>query len=243
MRHNNTQIFFKGIHDGLPIGLGYLAVSFTLGIAAKQAGFTPIQAMILSLTNNASASEFSALNLISSGAGYAELALSTLILNLRYLLMSCALSQKLSSETPSIHRFLMAYDVTDEIFGVSIASEGKLNPFYTYGLIIAAMPCWASGTYLGAITGSILPNNIISALNVALYGMFIAVIVPPAKNNKVIAMLILISMASSSLFAYLPQLKEISSGVSIIVLTIVISFAAALLFPVEEKKEVISCEI
>ena len=243
MHENNTQIFFRGIRDGMPIALGYLAVSFTLGIAAKQAGFKPIQAMIMSLTSNASASEFSAMNLISSGAGYAEIAFTTLILNLRYILMSCAMSQKLDPETPIFHRFLIAYDITDEIFGVSIGVVGKLSPFYTYGLIMAAMPCWALGTYLGAIIGNILPNNIISAMNVALYGMFIAVIIPPAKSNKVIAMLIIISMTASSLFAYLPKLKGISSSISIIILTVVISFAAALIFPVEEKKEVISCEI
>ncbi len=240
---NSSQLFFKGTHDGIPIALGYLAVSFTLGIAAKKAGFTPIQAMIMSLTSNASASEFSAMGLIRSGAGYIEIALTTLILNLRYILMSCALSQKLDSKTVLSHRFLIAYDVTDEIFGVSIASGGKLNPFYTYGLIAIAMPCWALGTYLGTITGSILPDSIMSAMNVALYGMFIAVIIPPAKKNKVIALLIVISMTAGSLFTYLPGLKQISSGAAIIILTVVISFAAAVIFPIEEKKEVAGCEI
>ncbi|MEA4971738.1 hypothetical protein SDC9_112160 [bioreactor metagenome] len=241
--HDNKQLFLKGTYDGLPVALGYLAVSFTLGIAAKKAGLTPIQAMIMSLANNASASEFSAMGLISSGAGYLEIAFTTLILNLRYILMSCALSQKLDPKTVLSQRFLMAYDVTDEIFGISVAVDGKLNPFYTYGLIAVALPCWSIGTYLGTVTGSILPNSIISAMNVALYGMFIAVIIPPAKKNKVIALLIVISMAAGSLFAYLPGLKEISSGAALIILTVVISFAAAVIFPVEEKKEVARCEV
>lgn len=240
---DNKQLFFKGTHDGIPVALGYLAVSFTLGIAAKKAGFTPMQATIMSLTNNASASEFSAMGLISSGAGYLEIAFTTLILNLRYILMSCALSQKLDSKTVLSQRFLMAYDVTDEIFGISVAVDGKLNPFYTYGLITVALPCWAIGTYLGTVTGSILPNSIMSAMNVALYGMFIAVIIPPAKKNKVIALLIVISMGAGSLFAYLPGLKELSSGATLIILTVVISFAAAVIFPVEEKKEVARCEV
>lgn len=240
---NSSHFFFKGTHDGIPIALGYIAVSFTLGIAAKKAGFTPIQAMVMSLTSNASASEFSAMGLISSGASYIEIALTTLILNLRYILMSCALSQKLEPKTELSHRFLIAYDVTDEIFGVSIASGGKLNPFYTYGLIAVALPCWALGTYLGTITGSILPDSIMSAMNVALYGMFIAVIIPPAKYNKIIALLIVISMTAGSLFTYLPGLKEISSGVAIIILTIIISLAAAIIFPIENKKEVAGCGI
>lgn len=240
---DNKQFFFKGTHDGIPVALGYLAVSFTLGIAAKKAGFTPVQAMIMSLTSNASASEFSAMRLIGVGAGYLEIALTTLILNLRYILMSCALSQKLNYNTALSHRFLMSYDITDEIFGLSSAVGGTLNPFYTYGLIAVAMPCWAIGTYIGTITGSILPNSVMSAMNVALYGMFIAVIIPSAKKDKVIALLVAISMAAGSIFAYMPGLKEISSGAAIIILTIVISFAAAVIFPVDKKKEVAGCEI
>jgi len=238
----NNQLFLKGTYDGIPIALGYIAVSFTLGIAAKKAGFTPVQATIMSLTSNASASEFSAISLIKSDAGYIEVALTTLILNLRYILMSCALSQKLDSNTALQHRFIIAYDVTDEIFGVSVAADGKLNPLYTYGLITVALPCWALGTYLGTIVGSILPNSIMSAMNVALYCMFIAVFIPSAKKNKIIALLVVISMAAGSLFSYLPGLNHVSSGIVIIILTVVISLTAAVIFPIEEKKEVASCE-
>ena len=176
-----------------------------------------------------------------------EIALTTLILNMRYILMSCALSQKIDKNTPIVHRFLMAYDVTDEIFGLSIMSEGRLDPKYTYGLIAISAPSWAIGTYLGAVMGSVMPAGVLSAMNLALYGMFIAVIVPPAKKDKTIAVVIAVSMLSSLMFSVLPGLREISSGIVVIILTVVISLAAAILFPVcgdkKEKKEVVGCEI
>ena len=134
MRNENRTWFSRGLRDGLPIALGYLAVSFTLGIAAKNAGLSPFQAMLASLTNNASAGEFAGFTLISAGAGYLEVALMVFIANARYLLMSCALSQKLPQKTPLRHRLLIATDIADEIFGVSMAVPGKLNPFYTYGI-------------------------------------------------------------------------------------------------------------
>ena len=233
--------------DGLPVALGYLAVSFTLGIAAVKSGLTPFQAFATSALNNTSAGEFAAFSLIGAGVSYMEIALTTLILNMRYILMSCALSQKIDKNTPIVHRFLMAYDVTDEIFGLSIMSEGRLDPKYTYGLIAISAPSWAIGTYLGAVMGSVMPAGVLSAMNLALYGMFIAVIVPPAKKDKTIAVVIAVSMLSSLMFSILPGLREISSGIVVIILTVVISLAAAILFPVcgdkKEKKEVVGCEI
>lgn len=243
-----NNIFLKGMKDGLPVALGYLAVSFTLGIAAVKSGLTPFQAFATSALNNTSAGEFAAFSLIGAGVSYMEIALTTLILNMRYILMSCALSQKIDKNTPIVHRFLMAYDVTDEIFGLSIMSEGRLDPKYTYGLITISAPSWAIGTYLGAVMGSVMPAGVLSAMNLALYGMFIAVIVPPAKKDKTIAVVIAVSMLSSLMFSILPGLREISSGIVVIILTVVISLAAAiLLFPVcgdkKEKKEVVGCEI
>ena len=238
-----NNIFLKGMKDGLRVALGYLAVSFTLGIAAVKSGLTPIQAFATSALNNTSAGEFAAFSLIGAGVSYMEIALTTLILNMRYILMSCALSQKIDKHTPIVHRFLMAYDVTDEIFGLSIMSEGRLDPKYTYGLIAISAPSWAIGTYLGAV----MPAGVLSAMNLALYGMFIAVIVPPAKKDKTIAVVIAVSMLSSLMFSVLPGLREISSGIVVIILTVVISLAAAILFPVcgdkKEKKEVVGCEI
>lgn len=242
-----NNIFLKGMKDGLPVALGYLAVSFTLGIAAVKSGLTPFQTFATSALNNTSAGEFAAFSLIGAGVSYMEIALTTLILNMRYILMSCALSQKIDKNTPIVHRFLMAYDVTDEIFGLSIMSEGRLDPKYTYGLIAISAPSWAIGTYLGAVMGSVMPAGVLSAMNLALYGMFIAVIVPPAKKDKTIAVVIAVSMLSSLMFSILPGLREISSGIVVIILTVVISLAAAILFPVcgdkKEKKEVVGCEI
>ena len=242
-----NNIFLKGMKDGLPVALGYLAVSFTLGIAAVKSGLTPFQAFATSALNNTSAGEFAAFSLIGAGVSYMEIALTTVILNMRYILMSCALSQKIDKNTPIVHRFLMAYDVTDEIFGLSIMSEGRLDPKYTYGLIAISAPSWAIGTYLGAVMGSVMPAGVLSAMNLALYGMFIAVIVPPAKKDKTIAVVIAVSMLSSLMFSILPGLREISSGIVVIILTVVISLAAAILFPVcgdkKEKKEVVGCEI
>jgi Predicted branched-chain amino acid permease (azaleucine resistance) len=228
--------YINGLRDGFPIFLGYLAVSFALGIAAKNSGLTAFQATLMSITNYTSAGEFAALGLITSGAAYLEMATTQLIINLRYCLMSCALSQKLDPEVPFYQRLLVAYFVTDEIFGVSIGFNGKLNPFYSFGVISMAAPGWAFGTFLGVVSGSVLPFRIVSALSVALYGMFIAIIVPPTRKNKVLAGLIVISMMASLLFTYLPFVREISSGFRIIILTIVIAGTAAVLFPIKDEK-------
>ncbi len=240
--NNKDNIFFKGMKDGFPVALGYLAVSFTLGTAAIKCGITPLQALLASFLNNTSAGEFAAFTLIGAGVSYLEVAVTTLILNMRYLLMSCALSQKLAPDTPIFHRFIMSYDVTDELFGLSVMQKGRLNPAYTYGIMALSIPAWSLGTYLGAVMGSIMPSGVLSAMNVALYGMFIAVIVPPAKKDKIIALVIAVSMVSSLMFSILPGLKSLSSGITVIILTVVISLAAAILFPVEPKKEVVSCE-
>ncbi len=237
MNSNNLQNFREGLRDGIPIALGYLAVSFTLGIAARNFGIHAVPATIMSLTNFTSAGEFAALGIISMGAPYLELVLSQVIINLRYLLMSCALSQKFSSDTSLFHRFWTGFFITDEIFGISSSRPGRLNPFYTYGAASIAIPGWALGTCLGVILGTALPARITRALSVALYGMFLAIIIPPAKENKVIAGLVIIAMLCSSLFSYLPFLSGISSGMKVIILTVLLSGAAAVLFPVKETKE------
>ena len=226
----------KGLKDGIPIGLGYFAVAFTLGIAARNAGFTPLQAMIVSFTNHASAGEYVGFKLIQEQANYIEFALMILVTNARYLLMSCALSQKISPSTPLIHRMLIGYGVTDEIFGISVSRPGWLNPRYVYGAFLVTMPGWELGTYFGTYLGNVLSDNIVSALSVGLYGMFLAIIIPPARENKVIAGLIVISMALSFLFHVLPLLSKISSGTSVLILTVIISLAAAFLFPIKEEE-------
>ena len=233
---NNKSCLAKGLRDGVPICLGYFAVAFSLGIAARSAGFTAFQSMLMSLFNNASAGEFAAFTLIGAGAGYFEVALMTLVTNARYLLMSCALSQKLDPATPLLPRMLIGFYVTDEIFGVSIAYPGRLNPFYAYGVILIALPGWALGTYFGVLMGNILPARLVIALSVALYGMFIAVFMPPARKDKVIAALVAASMGLSWVFASVDFFSFMSEGARVIFLTVVLSAAAALLFPVHDEE-------
>lgn len=233
----NQRNYCEGMRDAVPIALGYLAVSFTLGIAAKNVGIGALQATLMSFTNSTSAGEFAALTAIAGGATYLELALMQFVINLRYMLMSCSLSQKIDPEFSVIHRFLMGFGVTDEIFGISIARGGKLNPFYTYGAMSLAIPAWSLGTFLGVVLGNVLPGGVVSALSVALYGMFLAIIIPPARDNKIIAGLVVVSMAASFLFAKLPVVRDISSGMRVIILTVMIAGAAAFLFPIKEEEQ------
>lgn len=227
-------MYKKGLRDGIPIALGYFAVSFTLGIAAKKAGITAFQATLMSLTNSTSAGEFAAISAICAGSTYLEMAVMQAVINLRYLLMSCALSQKIDTKVGMLHRLIMGGGITDEIFGISVSVPDKLNPFYMYGAMSIAIPAWASGTCLGVVLGSVLPANIINALSIALYGMFLAVIIPPARDNKIIALIVVVSMAASYMVSIAPVLKETSSGMRVILLTVVISMTAAFLFPIEE---------
>lgn len=229
--------FKEGMRDGIPIGLGYLAVSFSLGVAAKSAGLTAFQGFIASLLNNASAGEYAGFTVIAANASYLEMMLMTLIANARYLLMSCSLSQKFDPDTPLRHRLLVGYDVTDEIFGITISRPGILNPYYTYGAIVIAAPCWAGGTALGVIAGNLLPLRVVSALSVALFGMFLAVIIPPARKNRVVAAFVLISFLASFAATSLPYISQLSGGTRTIILTAGISSVAAALFPIGEKEE------
>ena len=235
MAGNRFDQWKKGLKDGIPICLGYLAVSFTFGITAVQAGLSALQATIMSTTNYTSAGQFAAVGLIIAGAPYLELALAQLVINLRYCLMSAALSQKIQPSVPLRHRLLMAFGITDEIFGVSVLREGILSPYYVYGLMSAAMPGWTAGTLLGGIMRGLLPPRLQSALGIAIYGMFIAVIIPPVRKNKTLLALVLVSMAASALMQVTPILQNISGGFRIILLTLVLSAIAAVCFPVKEE--------
>ena len=233
----SRQVLVNGIRDGIPIGLGYFAVSFSLGIAARKAGLSPFQGFLASLFNNASAGEYAAFSLIAAGATYVEVAIITLIANARYLLMSCALAQRFAPGTPFFHRLIIGYDVTDELFGTTFARPGYLNPFYTYGAIALAAPAWAMGTALGIVAGNLLPLRAVSALSVALYGMFLAIIIPPARKNRVVAVLVALSFALSFVCNYLPGIASLSDGTRTILLTVLISCGAAVLFPVPTQAE------
>lgn len=228
--------YIQGVRDGVPIGLGYFAVSFSLGIMAKNIGLAPIQAAVMSLLNNASAGEYMGLTMIAAGATYWEMALAMLITNARYLLMSCAMSQRMDPATPFRHRLFMAFDITDELFGITIARPGYLSPWYMYGGMTPAIPGWMVGTFLGTLAGSLLPLRVVSAFSVALYGMFIAIFIPPARKDKVIAVLVALAFAGSWAFAHLPGVSALSDGTRTIILTVVLSAGAAVLFPRKEEE-------
>lgn len=233
-RSLNIEEFKKGIKDGMPIGAGYLAVSFTLGIAARNAGLTTFQGFLAALLTNASAGGYAGFLLISSGGTYWEMALVTMIANARYFLMSFALSQKLKPETPLHHRLLIGYDVTDELFGISVAREGWLNPYYFYGAMLVVLPAWSLGTAMGVAAGNILSARLVSDLSVALYGMFLAVIIPPSRENKVVAILVGVSFIASYIASKLSIFSNVSTGTVIIILTVAISALAAIIVPISE---------
>ncbi len=214
--------------------MGYFAVAIALGISARSAGITSLQAALTSLLINASAGEYVGFALIAAGASYVEVALMEAVANARYLLMSASLSQKLDGRTRLWERLLLGFTVTDEIFGASISVEGKLSPYFTYGAFIVATTGWTGGTFVGAMLGDVLPVRLLSALAVGLYGMFISVFVPEAKKNKVVMALVGISFALSLALEYIPYVRDISEGIRIIVLTVIISLAAAIIFPVKE---------
>ena len=232
----NLLAYKNGLRDGIPIGLGYLAVSFSLGIVAQNVGLTPFEGFLASLVTIASAGEYAAFTLIGEAGSYLSMALVIFVANCRYLLMSCALSQKLRPEEKLPHRIGVGAFVTDEIFSAGISRLGYLNPFYTYGLASVSVLPWAVGTALGIIAGNLLPEKIVLALGVALYGMFIKATVPAAKESKVLAAVILVSFLSSFACRFLPFMATMSEGVRIAVLTIILAAAAALLFPVKEDE-------
>lgn len=234
---SHTPALARGMRDGIPVGLGYLAVAFSLGIAARNAGLNAFQGFLVSLLNNASAGEYAGFTTIAADATYLEIAIVTLIANARYLLMSCSLSQKFAPGTPMLHRLLVGYDVTDELFGLAISYDGWLDPYYMYGAILVAAPSWAVGTALGVVVGNLLPARVVSALSVALYGMFLAIIIPPARKDKIVAALVAISFALSFACTYLPGISALSDGTRTIILTVAISCAGALLFPVKTQSE------
>lgn len=230
----SNYTFVRGMRDGIPICLGYFAVSFALGIAGRGVGMNAVQAFVMSLTMVASAGQFAAITLIGAGAGIIEMITTTIVVNLRYLLMSCSLTQKLSPETKLLHRLALSYCMTDEIFGLSISVDGFLRPVYTYGITVISVSGWCLGTVLGVVAGNILPPLVTNALGVAMYGMFLAIIIPPAKENHFLGALVAVSMAASGLFSILPYLKAISSGFRVIILTILIAGIAAVIHPIEE---------
>lgn len=234
MKKEDFDIWRSGARAGIPVMLGYLAVSFAFGVAAQKI-LTPVQATVMAATNYSSTGQLSALLLIQSNAPYFELAIAQIVINLRYALMSCSLSQKLERATPLYQRALLASGITDEIFALSASVPGKLNPKYSYGVMSTAMPGWVLGTLLGAVSGSILPPRLLNALGISLYGMFIAIVVPKCKGDRVLTLIVVFSMAMNFFAAKMPYLSQLSSGSRIVVLTVAIAGAAAFLFPIKPQ--------
>lgn len=228
--------FRKGMYHGIPIGLGYLSVSFGFGIMAVKAGLTTLAAAVISASNLTSAGQAAGVGIIAAGGTLLEMALVQLTINLRYSLMGLSLSQKLDRKSFTlIHRMLVSFGITDEIFAVSAGRKEKLTPWYMYGLITVAFAGWVTGTVLGASAGQLLPQDISAALSVMLYGMFIAIIVPPSRKDKSVLSVVLASAAISLLLRYV--FTFVSGGFAVIISAVVASAAAALLFPVKEDEE------
>lgn len=223
----------EGLRDGTPIALGYFAVAFSLGIIAKGAGLTAAMGFVSSFFTRASAGEYGVYALIAVNAIYVEIIAMCLVTNLRYMLMSAALSQKIAPGTSWLHRILMACCITDEIFGISIAHRGYTPPAYTYSAALISTLFWASGCAAGIVAGGMLPASIVSALSVALYGMFLAIIMPPSRRDSNVLLAVVVSFVLSGLCAVAPVVCEWSGGTRTIVLTILISAIVAWLKPVD----------
>lgn len=229
-----SKSFLQGVKHGIPIALGYLSVSFTFGMKAVGDGLTWAQAVLISMTNVTSAGQFAGLPLMVAQASLIEAALTQLVINLRYALMSLSLSQKLDHTMTTLHRMVFSFCNTDEIFAVASSQPGKVGKWYLYGLMSTPWLGWALGTLLGAVAGQLLPVFFRQALGIAIYGMFLAIILPPARRERPVRVVVLLAVVMSLCFRYLPVLNRLSSGFVIIICAVVASAVGALLFPVKE---------
>ena len=231
-----NSLFRQGIRHGIPIALGYLSVSFAFGMKATAEGLTVLQAVLISMTNLTSAGQIAALPLMTGGASLAEMALTQLTINLRYALMSLSLGRKLDDTMQTPQRMIFAFANTDEIFAVASSQPGKVGKHYLYGLMLTPWIGWSLGTLLGAAAGTLLPEFVRSALGIAIYGMFLAIILPPARKEKPVRVVVAIAVAMSLCFRYIPGLNTVSSGFVIILCAVTAAALGAILYPVEEDR-------
>ena len=234
-----VSYFLRGLRDGSPIGAGYFAVSFAFGIQAHTVGLSAWQTFVLSGSNLTSAGQFAGLTLINVGSTLLAAALTQLVINLRYALMACALSQRLPANISLWQRAIIACGVTDEIFGVSIGFPHQLRPIYSFGLLCAAWPGWAFGSLTGALAGDILPALATNALTMALFAMFVAIVVPAAKADRKLCIVSVIAALTSTALAYLPKVlgwSELSSGMRVVWVTLLVAGAAAFICPEPEAE-------
>lgn len=236
MRDSKRPVI-RGIKAGLPIGLGYFPVSFTFGFLTVAGGLPVWVGVLISLTNLTSAGQFAGLNLILAGAGYVEVALTTFVINLRYLLMSLSLSQKIEQKTPVWKRMIMAFGITDETFVVASMEKPPVKAGYMFGLILLPIIGWDLGTLCGGCISGFLPEALQKAMGIAIYAMFIALIVPAARGSRKIFVIILVSVVLTCIMRYVPVLSGISSGFRIIIATVLASALGAWLYPKEEEED------
>lgn len=236
-KNDNTLSFVQGIKDGIPIGLGYLSVSFSFGIMAVSNGISVISSLLISMTNLTSAGQVAGIGIIAAGGTILEMILAQLIINMRYALMSISLSQKLDGSFTTPHRLLTSFGITDEIFAVASGKPGEINRRYMYGLILVPFVCWSMGTLLGGVAGEVLPERLKAALGIAIYGMFIAIFIPPARKSVGVLAVVAASAVLSCCFKYIPVLSSVSGGFVIIICALAASTMGAVLFPVKEDKE------
>ncbi len=235
MTHTPCQNSFRtGLHDGIPIALGYLSVSFTFGIMASAGGIPPLVAMLISMTNLTSAGQFAGLTLLLGGGTLTEMALTQLIINLRYALMSISLSQKMHKSVTLPDRFWIAFGNTDEIFAVSCGKKEELGKKYMAGLILLPFLGWSGGTLVGAVAGNLLPASLTSALGIAIYGMFLAIIVPAMRSSGAVSAVVAVAALLSCAFAFVPMLQSVSSGFVIILCALTAALVGAVVAPVED---------
>lgn len=227
------QEFTQGIKDGIPICLGYFSVSVAFGLTAVLSGLPVWSAVAISLLNLTSAGQFAGINILVAQGTMVELAMTTLIINMRYFLMSLSVSQKVHKDMKIRHRMAVSYGITDEIFAVSMQHKGDLSGSYMAGLILTPVLGWTGGTLFGAVAASFMPAALSNAMGIALYGMFIAIIIPAAREHRSVLVTIIMAVAASVGFQYLPVLRNISSGWSIILITVLVSAAAAWMFPID----------
>lgn len=231
----NKTDYIGGVRDSVPVGLGYFSVSFGFGALAASQGVRALDATLISLTNLTSAGQFAGLTLLLASASVWEMILTTLVINSRYALMSLALSQRMGTRIGLAPRFAIAFFNTDEIFALAMAHEGTLTTSYLLGLGALPIVGWTGGTLLGALAGSVLPTTLRTCLGVMLYGMFIAIVVPPAKQERSVLVCAMCACGLSCLMTYCPGLKSISSGVSIILCTLAAAAFCAWRYPVEDE--------
>ena len=236
-KYDTKKEFRSGLKDGIPIALGYFAVSFSLGISMVAAGISSVDGAVMSLTNLTSAGEFAGVRIIAVGGTLAEMALTQLIINLRYSLMSLSLSQKLDESVTFWKKLLIAFGNTDEIFAVAMNHQKSLTLPYMLGLQSLPIVGWTLGTFLGAIATGLMPTSVSIAMNVMLYGMFIAIVVPVAKKSRPVLIVTCLAILFSCLFYYIPFLHQISEGITIIICTVLAAVIGAIVFPIKAKKD------